>query len=164
MAFSGYAKLGDIKGGSTEEKHKDWCELLSCNHVMKQPASASRSLEGGGATGDVEHGEWTFSKHMDCASPKLYEALNKGTHIEKVEVELVRPGGDPVVYMKFTMENVVVTSVEMEGNTKGEPIYPSEIIGLTYDNIQWEYDKQDTKGKSTGKVATKMSLAKVSAA
>jgi len=164
MAFSGYIKIADIKGGSTEEKHKDWCELLTCTHSMRQPSAGSRSLEGGGATGDVEHSEWTFTKHMDCASPKVYEALNKGTHLDKVEVELVRPGGDPLVYMKFTLENVLVTSVEMEGNLGSEKIYPTEKIGLTYDHIQWDYDKQDAKGKSAGKVATKFSLAKVTAA
>src|SRR4051812_30508338 len=164
MGFSGYVKMGDIKGGTREEKHKDWCEILSCSHSMRRPAALSRSLEGGGATGDVEHGEWTFSKQMDCASPKLYEALNKGTHIKKVEVELVRPGEQALVYMKFTLENAVITKIEMEGNTKSEPVYPTEVIGLTYDHIEWNYDKQDETGKSTGKVATKFSLAKVTAA
>jgi type VI protein secretion system component Hcp len=52
----------------------------------------------------------------------------------------------------------------MEGNTKSEPVYPTEVIGLTYDHIEWNYDKQDETGKSTGKVATKFSLAKVTAA
>src|SRR5664279_1756646 len=102
MAFAGYLKLGDIKGGSTQKGHEDQCELLWVGHLMKQPGSLSRSLEGGGATGNPEHGEFKFKKQLDAASAKIAEALNKGTHIDEVVVELVRPGGDPLTYMKYT--------------------------------------------------------------
>ncbi len=160
MAFAGYAKIGDFKGGSTEKNHTDQCELLWIGHVMRQPKSLSRSLEGAGATGNVEHEEWKFRKQLDKASAKLYEALNKGTHIDKVVVELVKPGGDPLTYMKFTMTGVMITSINMEGNADGDSVYPIEEIGLTYTGIEWEYDSMDEKGKSKGKVATKYSLAK----
>ena len=163
MSFAGYAKIGDIKGGSTQKGHEDQCELLWIGHVMRQPGSLSRSLEGGGATGNVEHGEWKFKKQLDCASPKLAEALNKGTHIDKVVVELCRPGGDPLTYMKFSLAGVLVTSMSLEGNAAGDSVYPVEDVGLTYTSIEWEYDKMDEKGKSKGKVATKYSLATRSA-
>ena len=147
MAFNGYINIGDIKGGMHGREAQGLVRASHLHHSMQQPSAASRSLEGGGATGDVEHSEWTFTKHMDCASPKVYEALNKGTHLDKVEVELVRPGGDPLVYMKFTLENVLVTTVEMEGNPGASSMYPTEKIGLTYDHIQWDLRQAGREGQ-----------------
>src|SRR5215467_4496097 len=116
MAFAGYAKIGDVKGGSTQKGHEDQCELLWISHTMKLPGSVSRSLDGAGTTGNPEHGAFTIRKELCPASPKIFEALNKGTHFDEVVIELVKPGGDPLTYMKYTLNGVVVTSVNMEGN------------------------------------------------
>lgn len=158
MAFAGYGKIGDIKCGSTKKGFEDQCELLWISHEMRQPRAISRSLEGAATTGNVEHGEFKFKKQQDTGSPKIYEALNNATHIDKVVISLIKPGGADLVYMKFTLTAVVITSVSIEGNPDGDSVYPIEEIGLSYGGIEWEHDKMDEKGKSKGKVATKYSV------
>jgi type VI protein secretion system component Hcp len=78
--------------------------------------------------------------------------------MDKAVISLIKPGGADLVYMKFTLTAVVITSVKLEGNPEGDSVYPIEEIGLSYGGIEWEYDKMDEKGKSKGKVATKYSV------
>ena len=41
MAFDTFVKIEGIAGESTDDKHKDWIELLSFSHGMSQPVSGS---------------------------------------------------------------------------------------------------------------------------
>ena len=107
--LSGFINWGDIKGGSTDDKHKDWSEVTAFNHGLDQVASGSRSNEGGAFQSEVNHHPFLVTKRMDSASPKLYEALHNGTHLAKVIVELTRPTGKaPMVFMRYTMTNVAL--------------------------------------------------------
>ena len=65
-----YMQIEGLKGESTDSEHKDWIELLSFNHAIKQPASASPI---GGTTGRCQHSDYTITKRVDLASPQLYE-------------------------------------------------------------------------------------------
>ena len=38
MPISGFINWGDIKGGSTDDKHKDWSEVVGFSHATSQPA------------------------------------------------------------------------------------------------------------------------------
>ena len=52
MAFDAFIKIGDIAGESTDDKHKDWIQILSFNMGAAQPVtvgSALGGLSGGGA-------------------------------------------------------------------------------------------------------------------
>jgi len=164
MALSGFAKIDGIPGGSTNANHKDQIEILSHSHVMRQQAALSRSHEGGGTTGDVVHEPYRFTAQLGMHSPKMYQALSDGTHIDKVVIELVRAGKDPLTYMKITMTNVLVTDIEISSNATTENAFPTETYSLTYKSIQWDYTKQDEKGAAKGNVAGKWSLAESKAA
>ena len=41
MAFDAFLKVDGIPGESTDDKHKDWIEVLSFNHGVSQPAGGS---------------------------------------------------------------------------------------------------------------------------
>ncbi len=47
MAFDAFLKLDGIPGESTDDKHKDWIELLSYNWGATQMGSATASSSGG---------------------------------------------------------------------------------------------------------------------
>jgi len=161
MALNGFISWGDIKGGSTDDKHKDWSEVTGFSHGMAQQSSSGRSNEGGAYESEVNHKPFLVTKAFDSASPKLYEALHNGTHIPKVIVELTRPTGKaPMVYMRYTMTNVALSSVDAAADSKSESSFPSEAVGMTYTTMQWEYTKQDDTGAAKGTVATKINLAK----
>ena len=158
MAFTGYIKWGDIKGGSTAKSHTDESEVLYLNHGVQQQSFRSRSSEGAATTGRAEHGNVIAGLVLDCAWPKLNEACHKGTHIDKIVISLVKPGGDPLTYMMYTLENCLITSAALKGSAGSDTVYPEVEVGIGYATIEWQYDKMDEKGKSKGKVAAKVSL------
>ncbi len=51
MAFDAFLKIDGIPGESTDDKHKDWIEILSFSHGLSQAATGSRS-SGGAATAE----------------------------------------------------------------------------------------------------------------
>jgi type VI secretion system Hcp family effector len=159
---NGFINWGDIKGGSKDDKHKDWSEISGFSHGLSQQFSGSRSNEGGAYQSAVNHEPFTITKPMDSASPKLYEALHNGTPIPKVVVELTRAAGkSPIVYQRYTMTNVALSNIHTAADTSGDSnSFPSEVIGMTYTTMQWEYTKQDDTGAAKGTVATKVDLAK----
>jgi type VI secretion system secreted protein Hcp len=126
MAFDAFLKIDGVPGESTDDKHKDWIEVLSFNHGMSQPSSATASSAGGGTTERVNISDFSITKHLDKASPKLYELCATGKHIANVTLELCRAGGDKVKYMEVKMEQAIISSVAPGGSSEGSDNLPSE--------------------------------------
>ena len=158
MAFNAYANFGDIKGESTDKGHKDWVMILSYSHGVIQPASHSMKTAGGRNAEEVSHSEFVITKLLDAATPKLYEACCKGTHIPEVVIELWRAGGDPLKYMEIKLKEVLVSGVQSAGDPNGAAKFPTESVHLSYGAIEWTYTKQDEKGTGKGNVAAKWSV------
>jgi len=165
MAFNAFANFGDIKGESTDKDHKDWVMLLKYDHAVTQPPSVTQKTAGGRSAEEVTHSEFSIVKLVDAATPKLYEAACKGTHIPEVTIELLRAGGDkPVKYMEFKLKEVLISGVIHNGDPTGAAQFPTETIKLTYGSIEWTYTKQDEKGAAKGNVAAKWSVTQGAAA
>jgi type VI secretion system secreted protein Hcp len=158
--FNAFANFGDIKGECTDDKHKDWVMLLGFSHEVKQPASISQKTAGGRSAEEVQHGEFTLAKLTDAATPKLYEAACTGTHLPEVVIEVVRAGGDPLVYYKVALKQVLISGVVHDGNPSGDAQFPSELVKMTYGAIEWTYTKQKPDGTAGGNIAAKWSLEK----
>jgi type VI secretion system secreted protein Hcp len=75
MPISGFINWGDIKGGSTDDKHKDWSEITGFSHGMSQPASATRSTSGGGYESTAVQDPFSITMRQDSAPPNLYGAV-----------------------------------------------------------------------------------------
>jgi type VI secretion system secreted protein Hcp len=146
-----YMQIDGLKGESTDSEHKDWIELLSFNHSISQPASASASTAGGGTTGRSQHSDYSITKYVDLASPKLYEFASSGKHIKNVTIEMLRASGDKrVKYMLVVMEQVVISHVAPAGG--GD--FPSESVSFNYGTIKWTYTQQKrTDGTGGGNQA-----------
>jgi len=165
MAFNAFVNFGDIKGESTDKDHKDWVTILQYDHAVKQPASVTQKSAGGRGAEEVDHSEFTITKLVDAATPKLYEAACKGTHIPEVTVELWRAGGEsPVKYMEFKLKEVLISHVGHDGNPTGEAQFPTEVVKMTYGYIEWTYTKQKPDGSAAGNVAAKWNVAQGAAA
>jgi type VI secretion system secreted protein Hcp len=164
MAFNGFANFGDIKGESTDKDHKDWVMILKYDHAVTQPPSVSQKTAGGRGAEEVDHSEFTIVKLLDAATPKLYEAACKGTHIPEVVIELWRAGGDPVKYMEFKLKEVLISGVIHNGDPTGPHQFPTETIKMTYGAIEWTYTKQKPDGSAAGNVAAKWNVAQGAAA
>lgn len=150
MAFDTFLKIDGVPGESTDDKHKDWIEVLSFNHGMSQPVSATASSTGGATAERTEHQDFSIVKHLDKASPKLYELCSSGKHIAKVNIEMCRAGGDKLKYMEVNMEQVIISNVAPGGSTKGPDSFPTESVSFNYGKIKWTYTQQKRADGSGG--------------
>ena len=147
MEFEGFIKIDGIPGESTDDKHKDWIELVSFSHGMHQAASQTKSSAGGASAGRTEHADFHIAKLIDKASPLIYQACSSGKHLKDVTVEFCRAGGDKVKFMEIKMEEVMVSSVSPQG---GGSNFPSDNISFNYGKIKWTYTQQKRADGSGG--------------
>jgi type VI secretion system secreted protein Hcp len=159
MGFDAFMKIATIPGESTDDKHKDWIELLSFSHGVSQPAAGSVSGTGGLGGGRTDHKDFTIVHHLDKASPKLHLACCKGEHVPDVTIELCKAGGDKNKYMIYKMSDVMVRSVEPTGDAKGVHDLPLEQASFSYAKMEWTYTAYDNKGKPKGDVKANWDLA-----
>jgi type VI secretion system secreted protein Hcp len=159
MAFDAFLKIDGIPGESTDDKHKDWIEVLSFSHGLSQPASGSVSSGGGRTAERCEHTAFTITKALDKATPKVALSCCSGNHIKEIKIELCRAGGDKQKYMEYKMSDVIVSSVNPGGSAQGGETLPLESVSFNYGKIEWTYTETDHKtGKPKGNVAANWDL------
>jgi type VI secretion system secreted protein Hcp len=159
MSFNAFANFGDIKGECTDKDHKDWVMITQFDHEVTQPPSVTQKTAGGRTAEAVQHSEFKIVKLVDAATPKLYEAACKGTHLPEVSIECWRAGGDPVKYYEIKLKEVLISGVVANGSPADDPGFPTETVKMTYGAIEWTYTKQKADGTAGGNVAAKWSLA-----
>lgn len=81
MATDMFLKLGDIKGESNDQAHRDEIEISSWGWGMKQSGSM-HSGTGGGA-GKVNIRNLSITKTLDKSTPNLMMACSTGNIIPK---------------------------------------------------------------------------------
>jgi type VI secretion system secreted protein Hcp len=142
MAFDAFLKIDGVPGESTDDKHKDWIEVLSFTFGESQPSSATASSAGGGTTERVNFQDLAIVKHLDKATPKLDEQCCSGKHIANVTLEVCRAGGDKVKYMEVKLEQVIISSVQAGGTAAGTDLLPTEHVSFNFGKIKWTYTQQ----------------------
>jgi len=160
MAFDAFLKIDGIPGESTDDKHKDWIEVLSYSHGLSQQSAGARSTGGAASAGRCDHQDFSVVKALDKASPKLALSCCNGTHIKEVKVELCRATGDKQKYMEYKMSDVIVSGVRPSGSAKGGEALPLEEASFGYGKIEWVYTETDHQtGKPKGDVKANWSVA-----
>ena len=89
-----------IPGDSTDDKHKDWIEVLSLTQTLESANQKGSSCE------------IQVVKRLDIAGPRLWAAAVMGQIFGEIKVEVVKSGGDQqqVVY-SLKLENARVNSI-----------------------------------------------------
>jgi len=153
MAFDCFLKIGTIPGECTDDKHKEWIEILSFSHGLSQPGSGSVSSGGARSAERCDHQDFSVVKTLDKASPKLALACCNGEHIASIKMELCRATGDKSKYMEFDLSDVIVSSARPGGSAEGGEALPLEEVSFNYGKIEWIYTETDHKtGKPKGDV------------
>lgn len=142
MAGDMYLKIGDIDGESKDAKFAKWVEIDSWSWSEAQSGSSGRG--GGAGVGKVNMSDFTFTKVLDKASPKLLLYCAQGKHIPTVEFVARKAGGKQEAYLKMKLADVLVSSYQT-GSGGGDTL-PNESISLNFGKIEWEYFQQDAKG------------------
>lgn len=145
MAVDMFLKIDGIDGESTDEKHSKWIEVHKYSHGVSQPVSGA-SATGGRTGGRADFENLLVAKTIDNATPDLNIKCAKGEHIAKIELDLCLATGDKHTFMKYTLEDCIVTSVKPGASSEGE-VKPLEEVTFAYGKIKWEYTPIDHTGK-----------------
>ena len=150
MAGDCFLKIDGIPGESTDEKHKNWIEVMSYSHGVSQMAGGDRSTGGAASGGRCDHQDLSIVKMLDKASPTLDLFCCNGTHIKNIVVELCRATGKKEKYMEYKMEDVIISSVSIGGGGGG---ITTESVTFNYGKITWNYIQTDHQtGAAKGNV------------
>lgn len=159
-AAAGYLKLGDIKGESSDSKHKNWIDVESWSWGESRSAGAASDMRMKGSkigqnapasAGKANVQDISITKSSDKSSPKLAEAAVKGkvfsSPAPRGSLTTFVPAGTCRVgarypngsleteTMRFEMENIMVTSCATGGSGGSGGMVPTEQISLNYEKV-----------------------------
>src|ERR1700737_4925432 len=141
MASDIFAKIGDIKGESNDKKHKETVDVLSWSWGVAQTGSMAHG--GGGGEGKATFHDFSFTHHVDKASPVLMKACATGEHIKEATVTVRKAGKGQQEFLIIKMNDVIITSVAPSG--AGEAA-TAESVTLQCAKIDLEYKPQKADG------------------
>lgn len=146
-----------IEGTSTLDKYAKQIELLSFSHgVAMQITGDISNTER--TSGKPNHQDFTITKYLDQASPKLNEACCKGDIFKEAKVVVARNDkGSVLPLIEYTLKNVVLSSISVGGGGGDKPV---ETVTMNYNHITWDFHHQKAEGSESGHVATLWDLAK----
>jgi len=150
MPANAFLRIHGIKGESTDDRHREWIEVLSFSWGCSQQAGAFQAGSGGGSSRRADFADLTIVKPLDAATPLLFMACAKGEHIQEVVLELCRTGGDGLKFMEYKMSDVTVSSAAVSG---GDGEDATDTVSFTCGKIEQTYVKRkDADGKGGGKI------------
>jgi len=141
MASDIFAKIGDIKGESLDDKHKGEIEILSWSWGATQ--TGSMATGSGGGTGKVSFHDFSFVHHLDKASPVLMQSCAGGDHIKEATIVQRKAGKGQQEFLIIKMSDVLITSVQASGHDQNAP---AEQVSLQATKIDVEYKPQKPDG------------------
>jgi type VI secretion system secreted protein Hcp len=154
MASDIFAKLGDIKGESTDDKHKDEIEILSYSWGVTNPANIGGAGGGAGA-GKATFHDLSFTHTIDKASPVLLQACATGVHLKEATITHRKAGKGQQEYLIIKMNDVIVTSVSLSDAAGAAG---SENVSIAFAKIDLEYKPQKANGTLDAGVHFKFDL------
>ena len=142
MASDIFAKIGDIKGESPDDKHKGEIELLSWSWGVTQ--SGTMAHGGGGGEGKANFNDFNFTHHIDKASPVLMKACATGEHIKEATITVRKAGKGQQEFLIIKMNDILITSVNPSGS--GDSAATAESVAMQCAKVDLEYKPQKADG------------------
>jgi type VI secretion system secreted protein Hcp len=142
-----FLNIQDIKGESSDQKHKDEIEILHYSFGVTQ--QGTMGYGGGGGAGKAHFQDLSFSKRIDKASPNLFVACATGKHIDQIVLTVRKAGGQQEEYLKVTMKECIISSYHESGS---EGAMPLENIAFNFTECKYEYKPQQKDGSLGGAI------------
>jgi len=161
-------KIDGILGESSHIQHETWVDLLSFSWGLSQPATAMTS---GAGSSRVQILEFCFSHLLDKASPMLMIYCSTSQHIKQATLELIYPGENGKRFYQLVMYDIVVSKVNIAGNTlqltseasvdQVVTLYkPIEDVAFSFTKIEWTYWQQNVDGSMSGPIKGSLDMKK----
>jgi type VI secretion system secreted protein Hcp len=157
MAQDIFLKINGIDGESDDASHKGEIEVLSWSWNVAQQSNMHAGSGGGAGKATVD--DLQFEHYLDRATPNLTQYCLTGKHIDEAKLVVRKAGGNPLEYIKFTMNDVLVTSVSPSGVSSSES-RPREVVRLSFSRIKQEYVVQNAQGGSGGAITATFDIKK----
>jgi len=135
-----FAKLGDIKGESLDDKHKDEIEVLSWSWGVSNAVTVAGT---GAGQGKASFNDLSFTHKIDKASPVLMQACATGVHLKEATITHRKAGKGQQEFLVIKMNDVIVTAV-MDAEGKGGE--GAEAVSLAFAKIDVAYRPQKSDG------------------
>jgi type VI secretion system secreted protein Hcp len=142
MASDIFAKIGDIKGESFDDKHKDEIDVLSYSWGVTQAGTIVGG--GGGGEGKAQFSDFNFTTNVSKASPMLFLACASGQHIKDATISVRKAGGKTEDYLILKMTDVMISSYQASGSSTQDR--PTESVSMAYAKIEFTYKPQNANG------------------
>lgn len=140
MASDIFAKLGDIKGESLDDKHKDEIEVLSWSWGVTNAVALAGS---GAGQGKANFRDLSFTHKIDKASPVLMQACATGVHLKEATITHRKAGKGQQEFLVIKMNDVIVTAIMDDDSSGGES---AETVSLAFAKIDVAYRPQKADG------------------
>jgi type VI secretion system secreted protein Hcp len=141
MASDIFAKIGDIKGESLDDKHKDEIEVLSYSWGVNNAGSMAHGS--GGGEGKASFHDISFTHKVDKASPVLMQSCATGTHLKEATITHRKAGKGQHEFFVIKLNDVLVTSVQEGGGGDGSL---TEQVSLAFAKVDMQYKPQKADG------------------
>ncbi|HEY7292838.1 MAG TPA: type VI secretion system tube protein Hcp [Vicinamibacterales bacterium] len=141
MASDIFAKLGDIKGESLDDKHKDEIEVLSYSWGVTN--SGTMLAAGGAAAGRATFKDISIVHRVDKSSPLLMQACATGVHLKDATITQRKAGKGQQEFLVIKMNDVIITSVSPQS---AGPDGLTETVALAFAKIAVQYTPQKADG------------------
>lgn len=142
MSVDMFIKIGDIKGESPDDSHKEEIEVLAWNWGLSQSGSTHHGS--GGGAGKVNVQDISLTKYVDKASPVLMKMCCSGKHHTEALLTVRKAGDKPLEYIKIKMEDVIVSSLSTGGSGGEDRL--TENVSLNFAKVSVDYTPQKPDG------------------
>ncbi len=149
MASDMFLMIDGMKGELEDSSQKGGIGVESFSWGASNPGSQHFGGKGGG-TAKVSVQDMLITKLVDKSSTELFLACSNGKHIPKAVLTVRKAGESPLEFLKYTMENCIVSSYQVSGS--GDSGLPMESLSLNFAKIKVFYATQTEKG-GRGEVA-----------
>ena len=144
MAVDMFLKIGDIKGESTDDKHKDEIEVMSYSWGLSQ--SGTLAFGGGAGAGKVQFQDFHFTSSLSKASPLLFLGCATGEHIKDAVLTARRSGEERQEFLVIKMNDILISSYQT-GGSSGSDAVPTDSFSLNFAKVEYAYTPFDETGK-----------------
>jgi type VI secretion system secreted protein Hcp len=152
MALTSYLTLegekqGQMKGDCVQKGREDKILVYAVEHSVEIPRDPLSGLP----TGQRVHKPFTITKHVDPASPLLYQACTTGEHLKKWDLEYftIDKTGKETLYYQVSLEDAIVVAIRhykpVVFLAENGPYKDMEDISFTYSKITWSNKLANTE-------------------
>lgn len=155
MAMDIFIKIGDLKGESIDDKHKDEIQVLAWSWGLSQ--SGTTHAGPGGGSGKASFQDLSITHYIDKCSPNLMLACANGKHFSEALLTVRKAGEKPLEYLKITMTDLIITSVTTGGSGGEDRL--TENVSLNFAKFKVEYTPQKKDGTGDAPVTVGWDIA-----